>query len=106
MSQHWKTFAFVPVESAAAAEAAIAPYLSGPGEPIFAIPLGPAATGPVTHLGCSPPVGAETLAALPALAAALGGAYYPPVPSTEDWPMEEVLAWIESIHGLIIVQEG
>jgi hypothetical protein len=73
--------AAIPVAARPAAEAAVAPFLLGPGE-VWAVPLSPGGSGPVSHYGLCAPVddGGALYAMLPALAAAITGGAYHTVP--------------------------
>jgi hypothetical protein len=99
--------AFVPVGVSAPAEAAILPYLTGPGS-VFTVPLVPLAgadDAEATHLGtCAAVSDASRLyAALPGLKAAIPGAEYDTVPRLPyPWVFPHATHWDAWLagHGL------
>lgn len=101
--------AYVPAAARDAAEAAVAPYLLGPGA-VWTVPLSPSGSAPATHYGlCAPLAGMGALyAALPALAAAFPGGDYHTVSVADyavgrdwiDWLAARGLAPVNSNTGV------
>lgn len=96
--------AIVPDAALAAAEGAIAPYLTGPGA-IFTVPLVPlpgAADATPTHWGCCVAMDSagETFAALGGLADAIPGSQYAVVSPWRTYRRQ--MHWIDWLagHGL------
>ena len=87
--------AYVPAASRAAAEAAVAPYLLGPGN-VFTVALSPSGALPATAYGCCAPLSDDgsLAAALPGLKAAIPGSDFHTVPVDSYIRDSDWVAWL------------